>query len=155
MADDASTDDTASWLAAEHPNVRLIQRSENGGFCAAANAGIEAARGEFVQLLNNDAEVTEGWAVAGLAPFDDPAVGAVTPLVLVRSDTSRVDSAGDRYAAFGWPSKRGHGEPACRWANHPAGPVFGASGSSAFYRRSALQRTGLFDPTFGLVLRGR
>ena len=149
VADDGSTDGTPEWLAATHPDVRLVRRAQNGGFVAAANAGIAAARGTFVQLLNNDTEVTAGWVEAGLKPFDDPTVGSVAPLVLVRSDPSRVDSAGDQYAAFGWPSKRGHGEPAGRWAEHPGDRVFGASGSSAFYRAEALRRVGAYDPLFG------
>jgi GT2 family glycosyltransferase len=107
------------------------------------------ARGEFLQILNNDTEVTAGWIEAGLAPFADPTVGSVAPLVLVRGDPTRVDSAGDRYALVGWPSKRGHGRPAEDWADHPADRVFGASGSSAFYRAEALRRVGPFDPAFG------
>ena len=149
VADDGSTDDTAGWLTREHPDVRLVRHDQNRGFVAAANAGIAAARGEFIQLLNNDAEVTEGWAETGLSPFTDPCVGSVAPLVLVRSGPSRVDSAGDAYALVGWPHKRGHGEPVANWADHPGDRAFGASGSSAFYRASALRRVGLFDPTFG------
>lgn len=149
VADDASTDDTAAWLAALHPSVRAVRLETNGGFVAAANAGIAAARGEIIQLLNNDTEVTPGWIEAGLAPFADPTVGSVAPLVLVRSDPSRVDSAGDSYTFFGWPCKRGHGEAAASWQSRPSDRVFGASGSSAFYRASALARTGAYDPAFG------
>lgn len=149
VADDASTDGTADWLASAYPWVRVVRLETNGGFCAAANAGVAAARGEFVQLLNNDTEVTAGWVEAGLAPFADPTVGSVAPLVLVRSDPSRVDSAGDTYALVGWPGKRGHGQEASRWANRPSDRVFGASGSSAFYRASALRRVGVYDPSFG------
>ena len=129
------------WLDA-HPCVRLVKLERNGGFCAAANAGIAAARGRYIQLLNNDTEVTRGWVQAGLAPFADETVGSVAPLVLVRSDPARVDSAGDSYAWMGWPSKRGHGQPASRWAERPIEEVFGASGSSAFYRAEALRRAG-------------
>jgi GT2 family glycosyltransferase len=149
VADDASTDDTGAWLAATHPDVRHLRLERNLGFCGAANTGIAAARGEFLQLLNNDTEVTAGWIEAGLAPFADPTVGSVAPLVLVRSDPTRVDSAGDSYAFVGWPSKRGHGQSADRWINHPADRVFGASGSSAFYRASALRKVGAYDPSFG------
>ncbi len=149
VADDASTDDTPAWLADAHPDVSLVRLERNAGFCGAANAGIAAARGVFIQLLNNDTEVCPGWIEAGLAPFADPRVGSVAPLVLVRSDPSRVDSAGDTYAAFGWPSKRGHGQPASEWLDHPPDRVFGASGSSAFYRADALRLVGGFDPTFG------
>lgn len=149
VADDGSTDGTADWLAEAHPGVRLVRLSRNGGFVAAANAGIAAARGEFIQLLNNDTEVTAGWIEAGLAPFADPTVGSVAPLVLVRADPSRVDSAGDSYNFVGWPSKRGHGQAAARWTHRTPERVFGASGSSAFYRARALQRVGSFDPSFG------
>jgi GT2 family glycosyltransferase len=149
VADDASTDDTPEWIASTHPDVRVIRLPVNGGFVAASNAGIAVARGEIIHVLNNDTEVTPGWIDAGLAPFVDPTVGSVAPLVLVRSDPSRVDSAGDSYYFIGWPCKRGHGEPAERWASRPAGLVFGASGSSAFYRASALARTGAYDPVFG------
>jgi GT2 family glycosyltransferase len=149
VADDGSTDDTPHWLSQAHPDVRLIRLERNRGFCAAANAGIEAARGEFLQLLNNDTEVTAGWIKAGLAPFSDPKIGSVAPLVLVRSDPSRVDSAGDSYALVGWPSKRGHGQESMRWLDHPSDRVFGASGSSAFYRTEALRRVGAFDLSFG------
>jgi GT2 family glycosyltransferase len=149
VADDASTDGTAAWIAASYPWVRVVRLARNGGFVAAANAGIAAARGAVIQLLNNDTEVTPGWAEAGLAPFADPEVGSVAPLVLVRSDPGRVDSAGDGYALVGWPFKRGHGEPASRWAAHPSDRVLGASGSSAFYRSSALATVGGYDPAFG------
>jgi GT2 family glycosyltransferase len=149
VVDDGSTDDTPEWLARRHGWVCLVRRDTNGGFCAAANAGLAAARGEFVQLLNNDTEVTPGWLEAGLVPFADPTVGSVAPLVLVRSDPTRVDSAGDTYAFVGWPSKRGHGEPAANWLDRSTSRVFGASGSSAFYRTSALRKVGGFDPSFG------
>lgn len=149
VADDGSTDGTDEMLARAYPEVRLVRLEQNGGFCAAANAGLSAARGRFIQLLNNDTEVAPEWIEAGLAPFGDPGVGAVAPLVLVRSDPNRVDSAGDSYALVGWPTKRGHGEPAAVWSERPAEEVFGASGSSAFYRAEALRRTGKFDPLLG------
>ncbi len=149
VADDGSTDGTAAMIERFYPDVRLVPLERNSGFCAAANAGLSAARGRFIQLLNNDTEVAPGWIEAGLAPFDDPTVGAVAPLVLVRSDPKRVDSAGDSYALVGWATKRGHGEPADRWEGRPVEEVFGASGSSAFYRAEALRRAGKLDPFLG------
>jgi GT2 family glycosyltransferase len=149
VVDDGSTDDTIAWLSRTYPEFRLVRLEQNIGFAATANAGINAARGEFIQLLNNDTEVTPGWLKAGLAPFADPRVGSVTPLVLVRSEPSRVDSAGDTYSLVGWPCKRGHGQTVRHWADHPPDHVFGASGSTSFYRAEALQKVGGFDPAFG------
>ncbi len=150
VADDASTDDTAEWLARTYPAVKLVRRASNGGFVATANAGIAEARGEFIQLLNNDAEVTAGWFEAGLSPFDDPEVGSVAPLVVMRGDPDRVDSAGDGYSLVGWAYKRGHGQKTSEWEAHPSDLVLGASASSAFYRATALRAVGGgFDPIYG------
>src|SRR5262249_3987227 len=119
VADDASSDGTSEWMAKAHPAVRLVRLERNAGFCAAANAGMAAARGTFIHLLNNDTGVEAGWVEAGLAPFADETVGSVAPLVLVRSEPERVDSAGDSYSWVGWPTKRGHGEPTVRWESRP------------------------------------
>ncbi len=145
VVDNGSSDGTSEWLARKYPSARLLRIEPNRDFCAAANAGMAAARAPFVQLLNNDTEVTPGWIEAGLAPFEDPTVGSVAPLVVVRSDPKRVDSAGDSYAWYGWPRKRGHGQETENWTARPAEEVFGASGSSAFYRTEALRRAGTFD----------
>ena len=150
VVDDASADDSVDWISTYHPDFVLIRLEQNGGFCAAANAGIAAAQGKFIQLLNNDAEVCEGWAEAGIAPMlTNSKVGSVAPLVLVRSNSERVDSAGDSYAFFGWPTKRGHGQSSQFWAEHPSDEIFGASASSAFYRADLLRLIGGFDPSFG------
>lgn len=125
--------------------VRLPRRR---GFCAAANAGLAAASGQVVELLNDDTQVTPGWAEPALACFDEPAVGAVAPLVLCWPNGERVDSAGDRYYLGGVAAKRGHGEPLAD-THLRRRAVFGASASSAFYWREALERVGAFPESFG------
>jgi GT2 family glycosyltransferase len=149
VSDDSSTDGTLEWLAIAHPGVRIIRAERNGGFVAAANAGIAAARGRFIQLLNNDTEVTAGWIGSALALFRDPSIGAVAPLVRVRSEPNRVDSAGDSCNLAGWPTKRGHGQPVRLFASRAVEEVFGASGSSAFYRAEVLKRLGGYDSLYG------
>ncbi|AMV39985.1 glycosyltransferase family 2 protein [Planctomyces sp. SH-PL62] len=142
VSDNGPGEETRQWLAQAHPRVRVVRLAPGQGFCRAANAGIEAARGRFIQVLNDDTELTPGWIEAGLEPFRDPTVGAVTPLVLVRATPERVDSAGDSYSLAGWPSKRGHGQSVARWASRPVEDVMSASGSASFYRAEALQATG-------------
>lgn len=63
--DDASTDGSAAYIAACHPDVRLIESRENAGFCVANNRMAEAAQGEYLLLLNNDATLLPG-ALAAL-----------------------------------------------------------------------------------------
>jgi GT2 family glycosyltransferase len=152
VVDDGSPGGAVSSTAGRFPGVAVLRLERRRGFCAAANAGVAAARGEVVELLNDDTEVTPGWAEAALARFADPAVAAVTPLVLQgppgRPGPPRVDSAGDRYHPWGVAGKRGHGE-VLGPAHLVAGPVFGASGSSSFFRRDAFLAVGGLPEEFG------
>jgi GT2 family glycosyltransferase len=148
VVDDGSPGGQVAAVANGFTGVEVVRLPRRMGFCAAANAGIRAARGAIVEMLNDDTEVTEGWAAAALRAFRDGAVAAVAPLVLYWPDGQRVDSAGDRYYVGGVAGKRGHGEPLCPEHLRP-GPVFGASASSAFYRRAALVRVGAFPESFG------
>jgi hypothetical protein len=55
VVDDASTDGTADVLAGiGDPRLRVVGRREQGRLAAARNSGIEAARGEWVALLDDD-----------------------------------------------------------------------------------------------------
>jgi GT2 family glycosyltransferase len=148
VVDDASPEGRAGAVAARFSGVKVLRRERRGGFAAAANAGIRASTGDIIQLLNDDAEVTENWAHPALTWFKDPAIGAVAPLVLTWPDGRQIDSAGDRYYLGGVAAKRGHGQ---RFGPAYARPcsVFGASASSGFYRRSALEQVGLFPESFG------
>ncbi len=151
VVDDGSVDGCVGATAAQFAGVRVLRFERRSGFCVAANAGVRLATAPVVQLLNDDAEVTAGWDEAGLRPFTEPSVAAVAPLVLIwpGDDASpRVDSAGDRYFLGGIAGKRGHGRPLSAEFLRP-GPVFGASASSAFYRRDSFVAAGGFPDAFG------
>lgn len=55
--DDASTDGAIEGLQERYPQVELLQSSDNVGFCVSNNRMVDIARGRFVLLLNNDAEL--------------------------------------------------------------------------------------------------
>jgi GT2 family glycosyltransferase len=150
VIDDGSPRSVVSEAAAAFPHVRCLRLHRQRGFCVAANAGIEAATAPVVELLNDDTEVEAGWAAAALAHFREPRVAAVAPLVLRwagHGEATAIDSAGDRYFRGGVAGKRGHGEPLGPAYLRPC-RVFGASASSAFYRRDLLLRVGSFPERF-------
>lgn len=153
VVDDASRREAVSAVAGDFEGVRCLRLAEQRGFCAAANAGIRTAQGTIVEILNDDTEVSIGWAEPALALFDDPRVGAVAPLVLCHpgkhstASAPVIDSAGDRYYVGGVAGKRGHGQRADH-AQLRRRRVFGASASSAFYRRDAVLRVGSFPESF-------
>lgn len=154
VVDDASSAGVVSTTARQFEGVRVLRLERRSGFCVAANTGLRAASAVVVELLNDDTEVSPGWAQAALTHFDDDAVGAVAPLALCNSslscsdDPPRVDSAGDRYFTGGVAGKRGHGQPFGPEFLQ-GGEVFGASASSAFYRRDLVLAVGGFPEEFG------
>ena len=83
VVDQASGDGTAAWLAAEHPEVRVVALAENVGFGAGNNRGAEVASGRWLLLLNSDAFVRPG-AIDELMRFAEarPGAGVVGPRLL-------------------------------------------------------------------------
>ncbi|GFE59665.1 glycosyltransferase [Geobacter sp. AOG2] len=83
--DNGSTDGTVSWLrelvGREPATCRLIENNKNLGFARGCNQGLEAAKGDYLLLLNNDVVVTGGWLSGLLACFRHrPETGIVGPL---------------------------------------------------------------------------
>ncbi len=75
VVDDGSQDDTAAVVAARYPQATLIRKA-NGGAATARNAGMRAARGEFVAFLDADDIWLPGKLSAQVAHFRaHPGVG--------------------------------------------------------------------------------
>lgn len=148
VADNASSDGSATLIQEHYPEVRIVALPENRGFTGACNAGIQAASGPFVALLNNDTEVDPGWAAAVIAAFDrHPEAGLVASKMLLFNERDRFHTAGDLYRVNGRLVNRGVWE-------HDHGQydqeeyVFSACGGSAAYRRTMLDDIGLLDDDF-------
>ncbi len=153
VVDDGSKEAVIASTASRFAGVRIVRRAKSGGFCAAANAGIAAATAPIIEMLNDDTEVTAGWAEAALAHFADERIAAVAPLVLQndperrrRGLPPRIDTAGDDYDRGGFARKRDAG--AIWKGDHMATAVSGASACAAFYRTSTLRAAGGFPEHF-------
>jgi GT2 family glycosyltransferase len=128
--------------------VRLIANPENRGFCAANNQGIEAARGQFIALLNNDAEAEPRWLeelVAAVA--SEPTVGMAASKILTWENRRVIDKAGHLIYPDGQNRGRGTGEPD-RGQYDQREETAWPDGCAALYRRSMLREIGGFDEDF-------
>jgi hypothetical protein len=78
VVDNGSTDGSQVMLAEKFPEVQIIQNEGNVGLGRASNQGIEATRGRYVLLLNNDT-IIDGPSIDAMVEFlgSDPEAGAV------------------------------------------------------------------------------
>lgn len=155
LADNASNDGTAAWVAREYPSVKIVRHPKNLLFAAGNNRALPHATGDFILLLNNDVEVPPGWLhplVDTMESMDD--VAAVQPKLLQYDDRSRFEYAGasggfvDR---LGYPFTRGRifdTMEVDRGQYDDARDVFWATGAALLLRRTALEEVGVLDPRF-------
>jgi GT2 family glycosyltransferase len=140
VVDNASSDATgalARELGAEH--LRLDTRTS---WAAANNAGIAAAQGDAVLLLNADCFLAPGFLAAARPRLDEPHTGMVTPK-LIRTTGGQPADRLDAIDCVGMVVDRrrknnlaGHGRPSLAYDD--PGPSFGPDGAAALYRRDML-----------------
>ncbi|MFL5732224.1 MAG: glycosyltransferase family 2 protein [Chloroflexia bacterium] len=140
VVDDASTDGTRELLA-EHPEVDKVVTlpGERGhGFVAAANAGLAAARGDVLVLLNNDAVPDSDWLKELLGALDrNPWASMAASKLLLYDRPDTFHSTGDYYGPDGVPNSRGVWQRDVGQYDREE-EVFGPCAAAAAYRRAVL-----------------
>lgn len=148
LVDNHSRDNSLELLAREYPEVNVIALQKNRGFAGGSNAGLRAARGDIVVLLNNDTEVESRWLEEVVAAFErHPDTGSVASKMKLFDQRDRFHTTGDFYRLDGLPGNRGAWE-VDRGQYNREEYVFSACGGSSAYRRSVLDRIGLLDEDF-------
>jgi GT2 family glycosyltransferase/glycosyltransferase involved in cell wall biosynthesis len=146
ICDDASSAATGEVLRTIH-GLHLIRLDQNVGFLGAISSAIDAAKGKYLLMLNNDTEVQAGWLTALLDVAEaDPMVGAVGSKLIFPD--GRLQEAGSVVWNDGTAWNLGHG-------GDPSGPAFNyrrevdyCSAASLLVRRSAYDMVGGFDKRF-------
>jgi len=80
VVDNASVEDPTAALQEAYPAVKVIRSTTNRGFAGGNNLGIVEATGEYIFLVNNDTEFTDG-LIEGLLEvfYAHPDAGMVSP----------------------------------------------------------------------------
>lgn len=154
LADNASTDDSVSFVKANFPSVKIIINEVNGGYAKGYNDALKSIEEPYYLLLNSDIEVTENWLSPLLEIIQQQNVGAVQPKIKAFSEKESFEYAG---AAGGFIDKDFY--PFCRGRifdnvekdsgqyDYPM-EVFWASGACMLIRRSLFWETGGLDEDF-------
>jgi N-acetylglucosaminyl-diphospho-decaprenol L-rhamnosyltransferase len=142
LVDNGSNDDSIELARRELPEVQVVELGENLGFGRAINRGVEAAPGDPLILLNNDA-VPEPRFVEALLEGLGEGVASVAGVLLQERTPELIDSAGVVADATLMGFDYLHGEPA--EVAETAAPPLGPTGGAALYRREAFETVGGFD----------
>lgn len=151
VVDNGSTDATAPYLAglrdAAPVHIEVITNSANRGFPVACNQGLNAAHGDYLILLNNDAVVTHDWLDQLIALAEsDPGIGLTGPISNYAAPPQLVEhvpyanlDAMHRFAGHWREAHRG------QWFT-----VNKLSGFCLLMKRRVLDAVGGLDERFGL-----
>lgn len=158
VVDAESTDGAIAAMFAAHPDTRVI-RVENHGFSAANNIGIAATSGEFVLLINPDAELEERCLGPLVARAHSNRTVAIVAPKVVNPDGSLQDGAFGQFPSLAGNvimhlNRLGH-----RIAGglihdgsdvHATMPVDWVTGACMLVRRAAIKQAGPMDEGFFL-----
>jgi GT2 family glycosyltransferase len=155
VADNASKDDSVSFLKEHYPQVTLLQFHKNLGYTGGYNKALGLLKADYFVLLNSDIEVPSNW----LAPMvqmamENPKIGAIQPTILDWNNKQKYEYAG---AAGGFIDKYGY--PFCKGRifntienENPdyqsSGKIFWASGACMFVKASAFENAGGLEERF-------
>lgn len=155
VADNASIDDSISFLKTNYPEIKIIQNKGNFGYAKGYNEALKTVEEDIYVLVNSDVEVTQGWLSAAITLFEkDNDTAIIQPKILDYKNKTHFEYAG---AAGGFIDK--YGFPFCRGRiietiEEDKGQydtdieLFWASGACFFIRKEVYHDLGGFDEDF-------
>ena len=130
---------------AQNERVELIEHSENRGFVASVNEGLNLAGDRDVVILNSDTEVPENWLTRLRAAADrHPKAASVTPF----SNNATICSYPNFCEDNNIPATLDYGAVDALFAKENVGQVVEIPtgvGFCMYLRRAAINDVGLFD----------
>lgn len=155
VADNASTDDSISFIKKQFTSVKIIQNAENWGFAKGYNLALQSIQADVFALVNSDIEVTPNWLEPIYKHFVAyPKTAIVQPKILDFKNKTYFEYAG---AAGGFIDKLGY--PYCRGRvfntlevdtgqYNDNTPIFWATGACMFIRARIFKELKGFDDDF-------
>lgn len=95
VVDNASTDSSVDYINEWHPEVKVVELSQNYGYAGGYNKGLQQIDAKYFALVNSDVLVKEPWLDPILAYMDKhPEVVAMQPKILSIEDQTSFEYAG-------------------------------------------------------------
>lgn len=148
LYNNGSTDDTGIMVKKRFPEVKLIERIGNIGFCRGNNDALQYCRGKYILFLNNDTLVTKNFLEPLIKRMEERKdIGIVQPKIILWKD-KKLQAGGSFFTNTGFLYHYGYGKnPKDRKYNVPM-PIFSANGSCMLVKREVIGKIGLFDEDY-------
>lgn len=152
VADNASDDDTITFLQQHYPQIQIIRIPKNEGFAKGYNVALNDVVADYYLLLNQDVEVTPD-CIEPLVEMiqSSDVIAACQPKICAAWDHTRFEhagAAGGYIDVFGYPFCRGrlfNVEETDVGQYDDAREIFWASGAAMFIRADLFKRFKGFD----------
>lgn len=155
VADNASTDDSITFLQQHFPEVKIIINTKNHGFAGGYNEALKQVDTTYLLLLNSDVEVTPGFIEPVIALMEsDKNIAACQPKILQYNNKTFFEYAGacgGWIDKFGYPFSRGRVFEECeedKGQYDTTQQLFWATGAAMFVRNKMFKDLNGFDPYF-------
>jgi hypothetical protein len=146
LIENSSDNTIIQKIRTTYPNLAIIENKKNLGYAGGNNIGIQAAiagGAEYIFLLNNDVRLEKDVLEKCVSAMEkSPGCGACQPVIVASQNKGIIWSAGTQLF-FGYPRLFLKGTKLQK--NGIKTAPFGLVGCAILFRRTALQKTGLFD----------
>jgi len=144
VVDNISKDKSHKKCKEKFPNIKLIENSENLGYCEGNNVGLRVTNGEFVVILNPDTIVDPSWLSELLQAYRKNGDGIYQPKFLATTDHSMLLSTGNMIQIFGFGYSRSKGD-LDKGQYEKFEKINFASGTCIFTSKKIIEKIGLFE----------
>ena len=149
FVDNASTDDSVSFVKKHYPYFKIVINSKNLGFAEGQEVAFRNAKGEALLLLSMDT-IVEKNLIDELVKtlYASNKIGVVQPKILLYPEKNLIDSIGSFFLMNGDLYHYGREKDHTIAVYNKPMEIFSAKGACILFKRSVLEKTGLFDKDY-------
>lgn len=155
VADNASTDESFSFLKSNYPTVEIIQLATNLGFASGYNQALKSVNEDIYILLNSDIEIKSNWIEPVVEYMEEnPEIAVCQPKILDQQSPQIFEYAGASGGFIdylGFPFCRGRIFNDLEYDENQYDipvPIFWATGACMFIKKEVYWKAGGLDDDY-------
>ena len=148
LVDNGSTDGSVPFVREAYPCVRVIEARRNLGFAGGNNLGAHVATGDYLALINNDAQAGPHWLHALVEPLEAHPDVACTGSRILDQEGQTIDFVGSEMNLYGRALQVDEGLPVVTGAHDEPRELLAPCGGAMMIRRDVFWEVGGFDEDY-------